>query len=546
MSNISKIQAALAVATQETTLALLNFNFDCSVFKVEAPVEYKPVGALLSRKRRALAEDGVAHQTARKLGSLFEGILPSTPNLFKAYGTRASEIMEFHKTKEKDLASKVYGPFADYVGVDGTTIWAAATSSPAALAVHLLACLLARAWPPKEAISIWEQIVELRKVELGKFTTHEGEFQYETINLQSLVAARLEISAFNLAEWDASARAWLQAADVAKELNQKQVLLITENLKLPVHPSSDTYRSVLDTWKTCLTMMDNMVKGQGQTIMNGALLVALSSWHIYPDMIVLRRKTAHVVQKDKIVPPGGIVTAGLERRDENDYSGVTWTLSLSHLHYYSDPVHSSTLACNRKQSVAISDVWLFLLGLFMEQFDVAAKDMIRGIGLLAKIHSIIEPIVRKKATFPGMTFKGSWFDRLGRAALQYLGADSERRKDMKKIISTGGRVYQKQNRKFPLLFELFGPSRNSLGEEVNILRRYIAASRFLEGIREHLSIKNILVIGMAYSWNWGLWEGAGSYWNKNQIYCLSRIGLDKQSGIKSRKDVKSGTPSPVT
>ena len=37
--------------------------------------------------------------------------------------------------------SKSDGPFADHVGADSTTIWAAATSGTEAIAVHLLACM---------------------------------------------------------------------------------------------------------------------------------------------------------------------------------------------------------------------------------------------------------------------------------------------------------------------------------------------------------------------------------------------------------------------
>lgn len=47
------------------------------------------------------------------------------------------------------------GPFARYTGVDGVSLWAAATSGAGAVAIHLLACMIARqGWSLAEATSI--------------------------------------------------------------------------------------------------------------------------------------------------------------------------------------------------------------------------------------------------------------------------------------------------------------------------------------------------------------------------------------------------------
>src|SRR4051812_16478551 len=93
MSAISRAQAALTSFTQETTVALASLNFDFSLVKVEAPAEYQELKGALSRKRVSAAEHGDHHRTARKLGSLFESVIPPTPNLIRAYGLRASEIV---------------------------------------------------------------------------------------------------------------------------------------------------------------------------------------------------------------------------------------------------------------------------------------------------------------------------------------------------------------------------------------------------------------------------------------------------------------------
>lgn len=134
--SISNITASLASARNENTLTLANLNFDFSLVKVEAPAEYQALGASLSNKRRTEAEEGTQHITARKLGALFDQITPSTPNLSKAYGRLVSEISADKAVNPRGTKSD--GFFTSYVGADGTTIWAAATSGQAAISVHLL------------------------------------------------------------------------------------------------------------------------------------------------------------------------------------------------------------------------------------------------------------------------------------------------------------------------------------------------------------------------------------------------------------------------
>jgi len=164
--SISRVTAALAAATNDVTVAAANINFDFSLVKVEAPEEFKALGRALSAKRREEAEDGSFHITARKLSALFDQILPAVPELVKRYGIRASEISTSPIANPKGTSAD--GIFASQVGADGTSIWAAATSGPSAIPVHLLACLLARIFPPAEATSVWVELVNERKQEIFK------------------------------------------------------------------------------------------------------------------------------------------------------------------------------------------------------------------------------------------------------------------------------------------------------------------------------------------------------------------------------------------
>lgn len=151
MASLGKMAASVLSATNDNTLALGSLKLDFSIIKYEAPVEFSRLGAALSTRRRTDAEDG----------ALFEHLIPSTPNLITAYGLRSSEIIQTPGINPK--GSSKHGPFESFVGADGTAMWAAATSGVPALGIYLLACLLARAWVAKEAISIWVELVEQRR-----------------------------------------------------------------------------------------------------------------------------------------------------------------------------------------------------------------------------------------------------------------------------------------------------------------------------------------------------------------------------------------------
>ena len=205
MGSISRVISNAVTGVSEIAPALANFNFDFTLYKVEAPVEFEGVGKTLSKSRRTEAETGQPHVIARQLGALFQNVLPKTPKLVATYGLRASEISQNSVNPQGSLAD---GFFEQCAGVDATSIWAGATSG--AVAAHLLACMLARIWDPPEAVSIWEELVTKRKRDIIK-----GFDETDIVNQIDLAAAKQDVSSRNLEAWDGSARAWLRSADQA-------------------------------------------------------------------------------------------------------------------------------------------------------------------------------------------------------------------------------------------------------------------------------------------------------------------------------------------
>jgi hypothetical protein len=329
---IGRLQAALASATNEVTVAAANLNFDFTLVKYEAPKEYQALGNVLSTKRKENAEFGSSHVLARQLGALFDGVCPSTPALLEAYGNRASEIANASNKNSQPFAGTLFG---EYTGIDGTSVWAAATSSKCALHIHLLACMLARVWTAQEATAIWVELVSERKKEIARKVD-----QGEPVAFSLAAAVGQDISRPQLAALDNSARAWLRTADGIFRGKQTQLDLILKNLDVSMTGGPVVFPSVIETWKTALETMNKLVSGIPQAVQDGAALLGLSAWHLYPDMSIYSSELVEIEMKDSNIAQGGILSLGVSRRPGscNQEGNIHWSLSLSQLRHYGRPV----------------------------------------------------------------------------------------------------------------------------------------------------------------------------------------------------------------
>ncbi|KAL4878202.1 hypothetical protein BJY04DRAFT_229923 [Aspergillus karnatakaensis] len=355
MASIQRISTSAVQLNPEINFSLFQGNFDFSLQKVEVPAELLPLGERLSKKRRQLAEEGALHILARRLGFLFEEILPSVPTLLKAYGTPSSPPQKVAE-----------GIFGLHLGVDSTSIWAGATSGGPSLLMHLLACMLARIWSAQEATAIWAELIESRR---------------EVVKNQP-TAAIYDTEWSTLEKWDASARAWLQTADAStSKRQQKQVELIVNNLSVAIQTQvspqgrmtstakDKVYKSVLHNFCIALSTLDNLVSGKPQRILDGGVLLGLTCWHLYPDLVILGSKTLQIDQKDALVEKGGVATLSIAYQDDphDTQDGVYWSLSLANLRYY------GTVECKRSSlhdsKLSISHFQALILGASLHSLD---------------------------------------------------------------------------------------------------------------------------------------------------------------------------------
>lgn len=408
-SFISRVTGSAASGTIDSTIALANLNFDFALYKIEAPKEYASIGTAISPLRKLEAETGLPHRTARKLGALFCKSLPSTPRLHQKYGLRCSEIIKFFSFDVKRPSE--YGFLADQVGVDATSLWASATSSQQSISVHLLACLLARFWDTAEVTSIWVEIIAKRQEEIRRSFEEN-----DTCDLALLNAASQQFNRVELADWDSSARAWLRSADAAKCRQQTQLKLITGNVRIPVHKTCDLYSSVMTVWKCSLEQLESLMSGMSLEIRSGDVLLALSAWHLYPDMVVLGLEQTTIQQKDDLFPTGALLTVGLHSQESWPDDGIFWSLPLAYLRCYGEPVlKTSSLKTNERLSM--DELLQAVVCGYLMAWDVSE---VRTVPALRLFVNVSERLLHSMQPELSMTRRFSWVQILSKAAQRQL------------------------------------------------------------------------------------------------------------------------------
>ncbi|EFR01728.1 hypothetical protein MGYG_04729 [Nannizzia gypsea CBS 118893] len=428
----NSVKGSILSAVIENNASLANLKFDFSLVKVEAPVEFERLGSALTVRRRDEAEYGPQHQTARRLAALFEPLVPSTPNLISAYGKRVSEIIE--SPGINPVGSRAHGPFRDFIGADGTAVWAAATSGVAALGIYLLSCLLVRAWDSKEAISIWVELVDKRKQEIQ--SAFERNISMSTASAMSSLPP---IARDDLALWDASSRSWLRSADQAKQREHDQLLLISKNINMPYLRSSSMYDTVVSTWKRAMLAAEDLLCGRPQSISDAGVILALSSWHLYPDLIVLRNKTVNVKFGDPLFPSTGVCTIGFEQLDE-DTEGVRWSLALSHLQYYGGAAKVTGPVDHSR--VTISQLRIVALGGLLGHWGVVPKEFEDAVGLFCCIGEAMDSSAPENPQRLGSQLPGRWIYPIIQASRKLNSSRGEEKEENIRLLKYGQRRAQ--------------------------------------------------------------------------------------------------------
>ncbi|KAH7304577.1 hypothetical protein B0I35DRAFT_445054 [Stachybotrys elegans] len=282
----------------------------------------------------------------------------------RCYGVRASEVMKSPQFNPQGTTDD--SPFCDFVGADGTCLWAVATSIPASFSTFLLACMLVRAWDAREAIGIWAELVHERVAQVEKQTSMN-----KVVNPHIAMAVRQTISRDDLSKWDARVRTWVRRADQSLVRYHDQFGLIMKTLRTPYIDPGTTYEKVTRAWIRSLNVMEDLFRNIPQQVPDRAVLMAISAWHLYPDLLVCQDKITKVTMGDPLFSPLAVLTLDLEPRNAQNLSLCQWSLALSHLKYYGDPV--KVRSEEDLQRVAFKDLWLVALGAVLRQWETPSS-----------------------------------------------------------------------------------------------------------------------------------------------------------------------------
>jgi hypothetical protein len=296
--------------------------------------------------------------------------------------------------------------------------------------------MLAKIWEGPEATSIWVEITEARKKEI------KDEFEQNNISdMASVLAAQQELTRSQISEWDASARAWLRVADAEKCRQQKQLMLILENVQTLVNKKTETYSSVISAWQNALIQMEGLINGVSQEAQGGDIILGLSAWHLFHDLMVVAPRPIPVQQRDPIFAHGGVLTIGLVNLSTEE-RGVHWSLPLAHLRHYGVPVVSSgSIDSNERSRISTGELLLATFGCILQGWGEAGNNTLQAVTWLDNVFKLLEKSRSAGGRSASILLEGdaafSWFSLLLAAARQYLESQGIERKIANKLVLLG-------------------------------------------------------------------------------------------------------------
>ena len=190
-----------------------------------------------------------------------------------------------------------------------------------------------------------------------------------------------------------------------------------------------------------MTAMNDLIQGKPQSVQSGALLLALSAWHLYPDISVQSTSLQFIKQADPLVDQGGIITVGIQTRTSGSDDGVYWSLPLAHLRFYGKPVVTTQHNGISRTQITYAQFLCVVLGSLFGfwrilecDVDIAAEIIVRLAAAnkaFAESNSAKE--YRRLATFEIGT--------LGRAAQLYLSSKGSLRNEYARLLAYGRRRF---------------------------------------------------------------------------------------------------------
>ena len=217
---------------------------------------------------------------------------------------------------------------------------------------------------------------------------------------------------------------------------QTQLMLIIDNIGLHMASKPQVYDTVLPVWIKAMATMDSIVSGFAQNIRSPDVLLGLSSWHVYPDMYVHGNKPQCIQQSDSLIPHGGQITLGLSKTDDDDDSGLSWSMPLARLRYYGRPVTRERSINTRTTRVAFRHLIQIAIGSAISAWNVRMTD-------LDYVCQFLQVLAwqNQDGTDMHQASAVDWLDVFSLEAREFLREKEAERRESERYISLGYRRY---------------------------------------------------------------------------------------------------------
>ena len=173
--------------------------------------------------------------------------------------------------------------------------------------------------------------------------------------------------------------------------------------------------------------MEAILCGRPQSIVHNSVPLAVLSWHLFPDLIVLGNEIKHVEFKDPLVPESGKCTIGAVSRDvEENCTGMQWSLALSHYCFYGDPVKATSKS--EFSSVNMDELKVIALGALLRTWCVGRVDFAEGLKISHWFRRIGHLLSRHQRFLDRGTVEGTfpWLPYIIKGAMFVIASENDK------------------------------------------------------------------------------------------------------------------------
>jgi len=150
------------------------------------------------------------------------------------------------------------------------------------------------------------------------------------------------------------------------------------------------YTNIVHVWKTALSTMEGLILGRPHVVRDAPVLLGLSAWHIFPDMVVFDSQSGNtsVRMNDALVREGGILSLGFSDPGPQEHQGVYWSLSLAHHTFYGKPTLLTRRLDSDGSRLSLDEFILVCMGSLLGSWRVPICETSYALRIIKAIQAI--------------------------------------------------------------------------------------------------------------------------------------------------------------